>query len=36
MFGTWMMNVTHEEKVKIFERKIMRSIYEPVQYSNNK
>jgi hypothetical protein len=28
---TWMMNITHEEKLKIFERKILRSIYGPVQ-----
>jgi hypothetical protein len=32
---TWMMNITHEEKLKIFERKILRSIYGPVQDSNN-
>jgi hypothetical protein len=32
---TWMMNITHEEKFKIFERKILRSIYGPVQDSNN-
>jgi hypothetical protein len=28
---TWMMNITYEEKLKIFERKILRSITEPVQ-----
>jgi hypothetical protein len=33
---TWVMNITHEEKLKIFERKILRSIYGPVQDSNNK
>jgi hypothetical protein len=32
---TWMMNITHEEKLNIFERKILRSIYGPVQDSNN-
>jgi hypothetical protein len=32
---TWVMNITHEEKLKIFERKILRSIYGPVQDSNN-
>jgi hypothetical protein len=32
---TWMMNTTHEEKFKIFERKILRSIYGPVQDTNN-
>jgi hypothetical protein len=32
---TWMMNITHEEKLKIFERKILRSVYGPVQDSNN-
>jgi hypothetical protein len=32
---TWMMNITHEEKLKIFERKILRSIYGPVQDTNN-
>jgi hypothetical protein len=31
---TWMVNITHE-KLKIFERKILRSIYGPVQDSNN-
>ena len=31
----WMMNITHEEKLKIFERKALRSIYGPVQDSNN-
>jgi hypothetical protein len=30
-----MMNITHEEKLKIFERKILRSIYGPVQHTNN-
>jgi hypothetical protein len=30
-----MMNITHEEKLKFFERKILRSIYGPVQDSNN-
>jgi hypothetical protein len=30
-----MMNITHEEKLKIFERKILRSIYGPVQDSDN-
>jgi hypothetical protein len=29
------INTTHEEKLKIFERKILRSIYGPVQDSNN-
>jgi hypothetical protein len=28
---TWVMNITHEEKLKIFERKILRSIYGLVQ-----
>jgi hypothetical protein len=32
---TWMMNITHEEKLKIFERKILRSIYGPVQDTKN-
>jgi hypothetical protein len=32
---TWMMNITHEDKLKIFERKILRSKYEPVQDTNN-
>jgi hypothetical protein len=32
---TWMMNIKHEEKLKIFERKILRRIYGPVQDSNN-
>jgi hypothetical protein len=32
---TWMMNITHEEKLKSFERKILRSIYGPVQDSND-
>jgi hypothetical protein len=32
---TWMMNITHEEKLKIFERKILRSMYGPVQDPNN-
>jgi hypothetical protein len=32
---TWMMNITHEEKLKIFERKILRSVYGRVQDSNN-
>jgi hypothetical protein len=32
---TCMMNITHEEKLKIFERKILRSIYGPVQDTNN-
>jgi hypothetical protein len=32
---TWMMNITHEEKLKIFERKILRSIYGPVLDTNN-
>jgi hypothetical protein len=31
----WMMNTTHEEKLMIFERKIFRSIYGPVQDTNN-
>jgi hypothetical protein len=30
-----MMNITHEEKLKIFERKILRSMYGPVQDTNN-
>jgi hypothetical protein len=30
-----MMNITHEEKLKIFERKMLRSIYGLVQDSNN-
>jgi hypothetical protein len=30
-----MMNITHEEKLKIFERKILRSIYGPLQDSKN-
>jgi hypothetical protein len=29
------MNTIHEEELKIFERKILRSIYEPVQDTNN-
>jgi hypothetical protein len=29
------MNTIHEEKLKIFERKILRSIYGPVQDSKN-
>jgi hypothetical protein len=33
---TWMMIITHEEKLKIFERKILRSIYGPVQETNKK
>jgi hypothetical protein len=32
---TWMMNIAHEKKLKIFERKMLRSIYGPVQDSNN-
>ena len=32
---TWMVNTTHEEKLKIFERKILRSIYGQIQDSNN-
>jgi hypothetical protein len=28
------MNTSHEKKLKIFERKILRSIYGPVQDSN--
>jgi hypothetical protein len=32
---TWMMNTTHEEKLKILERKILRSIYGPVQDTSN-
>jgi hypothetical protein len=32
---TWMMKTTLEEKLKIFERKILRSIYGPVQDRNN-
>jgi hypothetical protein len=32
---TWIMNNTHEEKLKIFEREILRSIYGPVQDTNN-
>jgi hypothetical protein len=32
---TWMTNITHEKKLKIFERKILRSIYGPVQDTNN-
>jgi hypothetical protein len=32
---TWVMNITHEAKLKIFERKILRSIYGPVQDTNN-
>ena len=32
---TWMMNITHEETLKSFERKILRSIYGPVQDSND-
>jgi hypothetical protein len=32
---TWMMNITYKEKLKIFERKILRSIYGPVQDTNN-
>jgi hypothetical protein len=32
---TWMMNIAHEEKLKIFERKMLSSIYGPVQDSNN-
>jgi hypothetical protein len=31
---TWMMNTTHKENLKIFERKVLRSIYGPVQNSN--
>jgi hypothetical protein len=30
-----MMNITHQEKLKIFERKILRSAYGPVQDTNN-
>jgi hypothetical protein len=33
---TWMINITHEEKLNIFERNILRSIHGPVQDSNNK
>jgi hypothetical protein len=29
------MMITHEEELKIFERKILRSVYGPVQDSNN-
>jgi hypothetical protein len=32
---TWMMKITNKDKLKIFERKILRSIYGPVQDSNN-
>jgi hypothetical protein len=32
---TWMINTTHEGKLKIFARKILRSVYRPVQDSNN-
>jgi hypothetical protein len=32
---TWMMNTTHDEKLKSFERKILKSIYGPVQDTNN-
>jgi hypothetical protein len=32
---TWMTNTKHEKKLKIFERKILRSIYGPVQDTNN-
>jgi hypothetical protein len=30
-----MMNITREEKLKIFERKILRSVYGPVQDTNS-
>jgi hypothetical protein len=30
-----MINITQEEKLKIFERRILRSIYGPVQDSSN-
>ena len=32
---TWVMNLIHEEKLKIFERKILQHIYGPVQDLNN-
>jgi hypothetical protein len=32
---TWMMNIAHAEKLKMFERKILSSVYGPVQDSNN-
>jgi hypothetical protein len=32
---TWTMNTTNKDKLKIFERKILRSIYGPVQDSDN-
>ena len=32
---TWVINLIHEEKLKIFERKILPSIYGPVQDLNN-
>jgi hypothetical protein len=30
-----MTNITHEKELKIFERKILRSMYGPVQDTNN-
>ena len=32
---TWVINLIHEEKLKTFERKILRSIYGSVQDLNN-
>jgi hypothetical protein len=32
---TWVMNLINEGKLKIFERKTIRSIYGPVQDLNN-
>ena len=32
---TWVINLIHEEKLKMFERKILRSIYASVQDLNN-
>jgi hypothetical protein len=32
---TWMMNIAHEEKLKLFQKKILRSIYGQIQDSNN-
>jgi hypothetical protein len=31
---TWMMNEVEEEKLRIFERKVLRKIFGPVQYEN--